>query len=174
MNKYKLVEKAKKGDKKAFAQLIEEEKVKIYRTAFLYTKNKDDSLDIVQDSIYKALVSIKNLKEPNYFSSWLMRIVINSSLDFIKKKKKVIPLDLEIVDDIRLREFKSDYKLDLFDAIDGLKDRYRTIIILKYYQDKTLKQIAEILDLPEGTVKSNLHRALQELRSLIGEDCVNG
>ncbi|MCA1057736.1 sigma-70 family RNA polymerase sigma factor [Rossellomorea aquimaris] len=173
MNKYKLVEKAIKGDKKAFAQLIEEEKVKLYRTAFLYTKDKDDSLDIVQDSIYKALISIKNLKEPNYFSSWLMRILINSSLDFIKKKKKVVTLDFEIIDEFPIGKPKTDYKLDLFEALDGLRERYKTIIILKYYQDKTLKQIAELLDLPEGTVKSNLHRALQELRNLIGEDCVN-
>jgi RNA polymerase sigma-70 factor, ECF subfamily len=173
MKNYKLINKAKKGDKKAFAQLIEAEKTKLYRTAFLYTKNKDDSLDIVQETIYKALISIKNLKEPTYFSSWLMRILINTSLDLIKKKKKVVSVDFEIDASTPSREANIVDRLELFTAIDRLNERYKSIIILKYYQDKTLKQIAEILDLPEGTVKSNLHRAIQELRILLKEDCVN-
>ncbi|WP_113928501.1 sigma-70 family RNA polymerase sigma factor [Bacillus sp. P14.5] len=173
MKNYKLINKAKKGDKNAFTQLIEAEKTKLYRTAFLYTKNKDDSLDIVQETIYKALISIKNLKEPTYFSSWLMRILINKSLDFIKKRKKVVSIDFEIDVSTPSREANIVDRLELFTAIDHLNERYKTLIILKYYQDKTLKQIAKILDLPEGTVKSNLHRAIQELRILLKEDCVN-
>ncbi|XXM73177.1 sigma-70 family RNA polymerase sigma factor [Lysinibacillus sphaericus] len=173
MNKYKLIMKAKKGNKKAFAKLIDEEKEKLYRTAFLYTKNKDDSLDIVQDTLYKALISIHNLKEPDYFSSWLMRILINTSLDFIKKKKKVIPMDAEYAERIPGKEIKIESRLELFEAIDCLNARSKTIVILKYYQDKTIKQIAEIVNLPEGTVKSTLHRALKELKVLIKEDCVN-
>jgi RNA polymerase sigma-70 factor, ECF subfamily len=173
MNKYKLIMKAKKGNEKAFAKLINEEKEKLYRTAFLYTKNKDDSLDIVQDTLYKALISIHNLKEPDYFSSWLMRILINTSLDFIKKKKKVIPMDAEYAERIPGKEIEIESRLELFEAIDCLNARSKTIVILKYYEDKTIKQIAEIVNLPEGTVKSTLHRALKELKVLIKEDCVN-
>jgi RNA polymerase sigma-70 factor, ECF subfamily len=82
------VEKAKKGDQKAFMQLIDTEKEKLYRIAYTYVKNESDALDIVQDTIYKAFISINNIKDVSYFSTWITRILINTSLDFIKKKKK--------------------------------------------------------------------------------------
>jgi RNA polymerase sigma-70 factor (ECF subfamily) len=173
MKTEKLIKKAKRGDKKAFSNLIELEQSKLYRTAFLYTKNKDDALDIVQETVYKALISIENLKEAKYFSTWLIKILINNALDFLKKKNKVVMNGSDEMDNIPYKEVEIDNSIDLFNAIDSLNERYKTIIILRYYQDLTITQIANLLELPEGTVKSSLHRAIQELKITVKGDCVN-
>jgi RNA polymerase sigma-70 factor (ECF subfamily) len=169
----KLIKKAKKGDRKAFSKLVEIEQSKLYKTAFLYTKNKEDALDIVQETIYKALISIKNLKEAKYFSTWITKILINCSLDFIKKKKKVVMIESGEIEKIPYKEVEIDHRIDLYHAIDSLNERYKTIIILRFYQDQTITQIADLLELPEGTVKSSLHRAIQELKITVKEDCIN-
>ncbi|MGM0877983.1 MAG: sigma-70 family RNA polymerase sigma factor [Bacillota bacterium] len=171
MKNDKLIKRAKKGDKKAFSKLVELEQTKLYRTAYLYTKNKDDALDIVQETIFKALISIEKLREPKFFSTWITKILINTSLDFLKKKKKVVMIDFELAEPYK--EDEIDDRIDLYHAIDKLNERHKTIIILKYYQDQSIKQIADLLELPEGTVKSNLHRAIQALKTTVKEDCVN-
>ncbi|MBT2618499.1 MULTISPECIES: sigma-70 family RNA polymerase sigma factor [unclassified Bacillus (in: firmicutes)] len=168
------VKKAQKGDDQAFIKLIHKEKEKLYRTAFLYVKNESDSLDIVQDTIYKAYISIGNLKDSSYFSTWLTRILINTALDFIKKNNKVIPIDQDSLERIGAAErLMLEDKMDLFTAIEGLAEKYKTVIILRYYQDLTIKQIAEFLECPEGTVKTNLHRAINELKGKLKEACIN-
>ncbi|WP_168413037.1 sigma-70 family RNA polymerase sigma factor [Bacillus salacetis] len=165
------VKKAKKGNDKAFQELIEEEKNKLYRMAYLYVKNENDAIDIVHETIYKAYISIKKVKEPDYFSTWLSKILINTALDFIKKNKKVIPFEeverLESSEDLHIAE-----SLDLVDAIDRLEEKYKTVIILRYYKGLQVKEIADMLDCPEGTVKTNLHRAINKLRADLREECL--
>jgi RNA polymerase sigma-70 factor, ECF subfamily len=169
------VEKAKKGDQKAFMQLIDTEKEKLYRMAYLYVKNESDALDIVQDTIYKAFVSINNIKDVSYFSTWITRILINTSLDFIKKKKKIVTIDQEFLERIGEDTQTSiiEERLDLLQAINNLDEKYKTVVILRYYQDFSIKQIAGILDYPEGTVKTTLHRAINKLKTEIKEVCIN-
>ncbi|WP_121614207.1 sigma-70 family RNA polymerase sigma factor [Mesobacillus foraminis] len=165
------INKAKKGNKKAFQELIQNEKNKLFRMAYLYVKNESDALDIVQDTIYKAFISIKQLKEPQYFSTWISKILINTTLDFIKKNNRLIPFsDVEVFghdQSLRIEE-----KLDLVEAIGRLEVQYKTVIILRYYKDLSIKQIAEILDCPEGTVKTRLHRAINQLKSDLKEECI--
>ena len=168
------VKKAQKGDDQAFIKLIHNEKEKLYRIAFLYVKNESDSLDIVQDTIYKAYISIGNLKDSSYFSTWLTRILINTALDYIKKNHKVIPIDQDSLERIVSSErLMLEDKIDLYTAIEGLAEKYKTVIILRYYQDLSIKQIAEFLECPEGTVKTNLHRAIKELKVKVKEACIN-
>ncbi|PLR78338.1 RNA polymerase subunit sigma-70 [Bacillus sp. V3-13] len=167
----KKIYKAKKGNERAFEELIEGEKNKLFRMAFLYVKNEENALDIVQDTIYKAFISIKHLKEPHYFSTWITKILINTALDFIKKNNRMIPLsDVE--------RFANSHKtnivenLDLVEAIERLEEQYKTVIILRYYKDLSIKQIGEILECPEGTVKTRLHRAINKLKSDLKEESV--
>ena len=167
----KKVKKAKRGNEKSFQELIELEKNKLFRIAYLYVKNEADALDIVQDTIYKAFISIKQLKDPSYFSTWISRILINTSLDFIKKNSRVMPLS--IVDKTSHHETLSlEDKLDLVEAIERLEIQYKTVIIFRYYKDLSIKQIAEILDCPEGTVKTRLHRAVHQLKLDLKEECL--
>lgn len=166
----KKIKKAKRGNEQAFQELIQDEKNKLFRMAYLYVKNEDDALDIVQDTIYKAFISIKQLKEPHYFSTWISRILINTALDFIKKNNRAIPFS--DVDGIHKdQNLRIEEKLDLLEAIERLEVQYKTVIIFRYYKDLSIKQIAEILKCPEGTVKTRLHRAINQLKSDLKEEC---
>jgi RNA polymerase sigma-70 factor, ECF subfamily len=171
MSVEKKIKKAKRGNEKAFQELIQDEKNKLFRMAYLYVKNENDALDIVQDTIYKAFISIKQLKDPHYFSTWISRILINTALDFIKKNNRAIPFS--DVDGFRNdQNLLIEEKLDLLDAIERLEVQYKTLIIFRYYKDLSIKQIAEILKCPEGTVKTRLHRAINQLKSDLKEECI--
>jgi len=165
------INKAKKGDSIAFQELIEEEKAKLYRTAYLYVKDENDALEIVQETVYKAYITIKNVKEEKHFSTWLTRILINNALDFLKKKSRLIPTD-SLINFSRIREVQHEENMDLLHAIDQLEPRYKTVVILRYYNDYTIRQIAETLKCPEGTVKTNLHRALSRLKIELREEYI--
>nr|WP_259549636.1 sigma-70 family RNA polymerase sigma factor [Heyndrickxia oleronia] len=143
----------------------------LYRIAYLYMKNENDALDLVQDTVYKALISIKKLKDPNHFSTWLTQILINKALNLIKKNKRIVPLTE--IEGVRNEEnHPLEDKIDLVEAIKRLEKQYQTVIILRYYKDLTIKQIAEILKCPEGTVKTNLHRAVSKLKLDLRKECI--
>lgn len=159
------VKLAIKGDDKSFYELIQLRKETLYRVAYTYVKNQEDSLDILSETVYKAYVSIKKLKEPKYFNTWLTRIMVNTAIDFIRKNKKVVYLDDNPLSEAVYNEDFNEDRMDLFDAVDKLNEKHKSIIILKYFEDMTLKEIADVMECPLGTVKTNLHRALEQLRS---------
>lgn len=165
-SKSKLVKRAKKGDTEAFQLLIHEEKEKMYRMAYMYMKNEEDALEVFQESLYKALNSIRTLKQNDYFSTWLMRILINTAIAALKKKQKLVLMNNEVYEQIgNVTYFQSEEHLDLLHAMDDIEEKYKTVLLLRFYQDYTVKQIAAFLDCPEGTVKTNIRRGLEILRS---------
>lgn len=163
----KHVKKAMKGNAEAFEILINEQKEKLYKTAYLYVRNKDDALDIVQETVTKAFVSLSQLKQPELFNAWLMKILIYTAYDVLQKKKKVVLTEdfsyLKEKESIEIEE-----KMDLMSAITTLNYNYRTVIILFYFHDQSIKHISELMDKPEGTIKTYLHRAKSELKKLLG------
>ncbi|MDL4842075.1 sigma-70 family RNA polymerase sigma factor [Aquibacillus rhizosphaerae] len=167
------VKKAIKGNKKAFEKIIEFEKDRLYRIAYLYVKNENDAVEIVQQTAYKAFISIDKLKKPEQSSAWLKRIAINNSIDFLRQQKKVTPFIKETLEAIPAKEINIDDKMDLYQLIDQLDERQKTIIILKYYEDLPNHEIAKIIGCPEGTVKSSLHRTLLMLRRKMEGGCIN-
>ena len=173
MSDIKKVQRAKKGNNKAFQELIEKEKVKLYKIAYVYMKNEEDALEVFQETVYKAFISIKNLKDERYFSTWLTRILINTALDLLNKKKRIIPMDREILESKIDPYLPSETDPDLLHAVIELDEKYKTVLILRFYKDYTVKQIAELLDCPEGTVKTNIHREVNLLREILKEDCVH-
>ncbi|NEU32342.1 sigma-70 family RNA polymerase sigma factor [bacterium LRH843] len=163
--KSKLVARAKKGDTDAFQALIRDEKEKLYKMAFVYVRNEEDALEVFQETVYQAFMSIKALKENDYFSTWLTRILINTAIGFLKKRNKVVSISQEIVEHIE-HAGKEDLedKLDLLEALDELEEKYKTVLLLRFYHDYTIFQISKLLNCPEGTVKTNIHRGLTHLR----------
>ncbi len=135
-----------------------------YRTAYSYVKNKDDALDIVQESIYKALSSIERIEHVEFLKTWFYRILINTSIDHLRKRKKVTYVD-DIIVDIHSSTKEDTYKdFDLQDALDKLPDEYKTIIILRYFEDLKLEEIAQVLQQNLNTVKTRLYAGLKKLR----------
>ncbi|MGD6855054.1 sigma-70 family RNA polymerase sigma factor [Bacillus infantis] len=169
----KKVKQAKKGNKKAFQDLLEAEKEKLYKMAYLYMKNEADALEAFQETVYKALVSIQQLREEQYFSTWLARILINTCKDLLKKKSRVIPMEREVLEDRTSPYMPEDDSSELLELIKGLDEKYKTVLMLRYYRDYSVRQIAELLECPEGTVKTNIHRGIGQLREKMKEECVN-
>lgn len=161
----RLLKKAKKGDDKAFSKLIEQEKIKLFKMALLYMKNEDDALDVVQETVMKAFIHINTLKEEKYFSTWVTRILINTALETIRKKKNIVPINNQIIETEITNQHEE--RIDLAGAIRQLDEKYKTVILLRYYKDLTVPEIAELLECPQGTVKSNLHRGMIELKKLL-------
>lgn len=157
-----LVGLAKKGDTDAFQTLIHEEKEKLYRMAYIYMKNEEDALEVFQETVYKALKSISTLKNDHYFSTWLTKILMNTAIEVLRKKKKVILMDHDTIE-----SFEYDLPeigIDLLEALNQIDHKYKTVLLLRFYQDYTIKQIAEVLNCPEGTVKTNIRRGLASLK----------
>ncbi|MDQ1143845.1 RNA polymerase sigma-70 factor (ECF subfamily) [Bacillus sp. SORGH_AS 510] len=154
----------KRKKEEALIELISENRENFYRLSYSYVKNSEDALDIVQDSIQKALLKIGELRDGQKLKSWFYRIVVNTSLDFLRRRKKII-----VVEDTKLESYahgKSDryQDIDLGNSIDLLPPIYRTVIVLRYFEDLKIDEIAEILEENQNTIKTRIHRALSMLR----------
>lgn len=160
-----LIKKAQKGNDKAFLSLFQTYEQDLYRIAFVYVKNQNDALDVVQETAYRSFKSIKNLKEPKFFKTWLIRIAISCSIDMLRKRKKVIPLKPEYQESLT-QDVKEDIDLEitLRELIEHLNEEEKGVIVLRFFEDMTIREVAETLDIPEGTAKSILYRALNKLR----------
>ncbi|WP_342433139.1 sigma-70 family RNA polymerase sigma factor [Neobacillus sp. FSL H8-0543] len=167
MQNIDLVKKAIKGDEEAFETLVKNESEKLYKTAFVYVRNKDDALDVLQETIYKAFISIDKVKQPEYFTTWLTKILIRTAYDFLRKKKRIV-LDERLLNSI-VAESRPNVEgnLDILHAISRLNQNYQTVILLFYYHDLPIRGIAETMGVPENTVKTYLRRAKMELRSFL-------
>ncbi|UZJ81216.1 sigma-70 family RNA polymerase sigma factor [Fictibacillus sp. KU28468] len=165
MESRRLVKKAIKGNKSAFEKLVQQHYERIYRTAYLYVRNEEDALDVIQEAAYQAFTSIHSLKQPEYFTTWLTRIVIRCSGQILKRKSNVVPLSDEILSNLP-GQANSDIEgsLQLLNAVQELKENYRTAIILFYYYDYSIKTISSVMDVPESTVKTYLSRGKAELK----------
>ncbi|MBS4174689.1 RNA polymerase sigma factor [Bacillus sp. FJAT-49736] len=147
-----------------FVQFITENKEDFYRLAYSYVKNQADALDIVQDSIKKGLLSLDSMRDKRSIKSWFYRIVVNTSLDYIRKKKKVTFMNVETLD--YFSSGKEDvYKhFDLERSLEALPEKYRRVIVLRYFEDLKIEEVAEVLDENESTIKTRIYRALDMLR----------
>lgn len=165
-----LFEKAASGDKESFKTLIEPVKDSLYKVAFVYLKNEDDALDCVHDAIIKAIKSLKKLKEPQYFNTWITRITINVCKDYLKKKSKMVIVDInECEGDFVTDGFEIEEQEEIKSILNKLSDKERDVIVKRYLEDKSLKDISTSMKLPVGTVKSRISRSLKKLRVYMGE-----
>ncbi len=154
---------ANNSDKQLEDYIIKNKEL-FYRLAYSYVKNVDDALDVVQESIYKAFSSIDSLKNFNYIKTWFYRIIVNVSLDFLRKRKREIVTDEEFLfnDDTGTVDNYAD--MDLQKSLETLPENYRNIIVLRFFEDLKLEEIAEILNENINTIKTRLYKALEMLR----------
>ena len=163
----RLVKKAIKGSKAAYGELIAQYQVYLYKTAFLYVKNEADSLDAVQECVTRGLLGIEKLKEPKYFKTWITRILLNC---IWQDQKRTQTVSLDEYREKGVENYLIEEKVDLYDAIDSLKEQYKTVVILFYFQELKIKEIAQIMDIPEGSVKVYLYRAKKQMRRWLEAD----
>lgn len=149
---------------KILTNCITENKENVYRLAYSYVKNKEDALDIVQDSIYKAITNIELLKNPNAVKSWFYRIVVNTSLDFLRRNKKVQAMEPEMIETYSPGAEDIYTDMDLQRTLEDLPTKYRSVIVLRYFEDLKIDEVAEVLNENTNTIKTRLYQALQLLR----------
>ncbi|WP_233569805.1 sigma-70 family RNA polymerase sigma factor [Falsibacillus albus] len=159
-----LVAAAQNGDENAFITLFQQYEVDLYRIAYVYTKNQDDALDVVQETAYRSFKNIHTLKEPKYFKTWLIKIAMSCATDILRKKKKVVFLDTELKPPVQSTEVDLPLTISLKSLINNLKEDEKKIVMLKYYYDYTFKEISNIMQVPIGTIKSILYRSLNKLK----------
>ncbi|OKZ60929.1 MAG: hypothetical protein BHV96_00730 [Clostridium sp. CAG:354_28_25] len=155
--------------KEILIEYIKDNQEKLYRIAFSYSKNEEAALDIVQEAITKALKNINKLREESYIKTWFYRILINEALQYIRKNKRILTCELEAI------ENKVDCNADLAEGLDiykyvqNLNEKLKTVIILRFFEDMKISEIARITKTNESTVKSRLYKGLKELKRLIEE-----
>ncbi len=137
----------------------------MYRLAYSYVRNEDDAMDIVQESVYKAIKGAPSLKEPEHLKTWLWRIVINTALDFIRKHQ--YECTCEEIAEPAVEDSYSDF--DTMEALKILDERERAVIILRFFEDRKIQDIAKILNLNTNTIKTILYRSLKKLKRKLSE-----
>jgi len=177
MNDCSNVIKARKGNSNAFVELMNACQGYLYKIAFAYMKNEQDALEVVSETVFKAYINIDKLKNPEYFNTWIIKILINLCINKLRVNNHIILI--EEYEEIHSNgnglsniDLEIPRNVDLYNAIDKLDLRSKSIIILKYFEDMTIMQISEILDTPQGTVKSNIHRTLKKLKNELEEECI--
>ena len=180
---YKLVQKAIKGDQKAYASLMERYRDSIYFLLLKMVNNKDDADDLTIEAFGKAFNKLTQYT-PNFaFSTWLFKIASNNCIDFIRRKKKLtLSIDRRQENDegmettIHLKsdmldpeeKFVKKQKIKLLqDIVKKLKPRYRELVELRYFKELSYEEIAQQLDIPLGTVKAQLFRAREFLQGIL-------
>ena len=149
---------------------ITDHKENVYRLAFSYVKNKENALDIVQDSIYKAIASIDSLHNPEVVKSWFYRIVVNTSLDFLRRQKKIQFVDDDMLEAYSPGQVDVYQDIDLERTLEDLPPKYRSIIMLRYFEDLKIEEVAEVLHENVNTIKTRLYQALQLLRIQMNDE----
>lgn len=145
------------------------EQNKFYRVAYSYTKNSNDAADVVQETICKAIAKVHTLKNVEYVKTWFYRILINEGINYTRRNKKSVLSD-EIIENITYEDKDVLESYAVLQAVSELEPKLRTVIILRYYEDLKLTDIALITKSNLSTVKSRLYKALELLKISIGSD----
>ena len=159
---------------KEIIEFIKDNQEYFFRVAFSYVKNQDQALDIVQEAIVKALQKRYTLRHIEYLKTWFYRILINESIKSSRKNKKLE--EYELLDNVATDK-KYDEELiesiDIYKNIQKLNEKLKTVIILRFFENLKIEEIAYITKTNVSTVKSRLYKGMEELKkSLERSDCI--
>ncbi len=182
---YEFVQKALNGDQSAFGALLDNYHESVFYLLLKIVHNPNDAEDLAIESFDKAFRNLDTYAPTHAFSTWLFRIATNSGIDFIRKKRiSTFSLDQQIYNEkgdhfsLNLKSDQPDPEKEIIneqakqqirDIVSKLHPRYRTLIELRYFQELSYEEIAVQLELPEGTIKSQLFRARNLLYNIIKE-----
>ncbi|UFJ40704.1 RNA polymerase sigma factor SigW [Brevibacillus humidisoli] len=176
----RLTQRAKRGDRDAFAELVEIYKDKIFQLAYRMTGNRQEAEDIAQETFLRVFANLHTYDESYKFSTWIYRIATDLCIDRGRKKKPDFSLDQQVEGTEGLDWYSRLSSTDktpeenlmtqeLQDTVQGalsqLSPKYRSIMILRYIEDLTLQEISAVLQLPITTIKTRIHRGREALRN---------
>lgn len=147
-----------------FCSLIKEYRPGLFRVAKGILKNDIDAEDAVSETTCKAFANLHKLRNFESFKPWVMKILVNEAYGIAKKRNRTEPLV-----DISVESGNSDMleSLELWNAVKLLSVEFRTVTVLFYYEDMSIKEISKILNLPQGTVNSRLNRSREKLKTIL-------
>jgi RNA polymerase sigma-70 factor (ECF subfamily) len=165
------VDLARQGDHDAFAELVRGSIARLDMAARLVLRDGELARDAVQDGLFRAWRDLRGLREPDRFDAWIYRLTINACLDIARRRRRR-PMEVEIgelFDDVGPSQPDPSHEVAdrilVDDVMRRLDERSRSIIVLHYFVGLPLSEVSACLDLPLGTVKSRLSRALAEMRT---------
>lgn len=173
MSEKELIQKAQKGDMAAFEQIVRTYEKQVLALAMQVVQNEQDAQDVAQDVFITLYRKIGMFRFESGFFSWLYRIVMNTSFNYTKSRKHHEFLTNEEDDDNYYAVAddetdgfteSEDFQSQLKTALNRLPDKQRTVFIMRHSQQLKIKEIADILDVGDGTVKKYLFRATEKLR----------
>lgn len=162
-NTINIIKKAIKGNKRAYYSLIKEYTPYLYKVAFLHTKYEEDAKSIFEDTVYNSFKNIHKLKHPEKFKIWITRILINE-IDYFLEYTGMVDNEIKIK--------QNSNKIDLYNSIDILESKIKSVIILRYYCNFNVEEIGEILDLSQSTVNIYTKRGFNEMKAMSMEEQV--
>lgn len=162
------VKKAKQGDVDEIGMLIMENMQSLYRVAFSILNNEEEIYDAISNTTVIVFEKIKTLKKEEFFKTWLTRILINECYKIYNQNKKIIHLETYKQEELTYNDTYVDLEMRTF--VKSLDKDLQKIVMLYYFEEFNVKEIAGLLKIPEGTVKSRLSRARNELSKLLVQD----
>lgn len=162
------VKRAKDGDVDEIGQLIVDNMQSLYRVAFSILRNDEEIYDAISNTTVIVFEKIKTLKKEEFFKTWITRILMNECYKIYNQNKKIIHLETYKQEELSYNDTYVDLEMKTF--IKSLDKDLQKIVVLYYFEEFSVKEIAELVKVPEGTVKSRLSRARNELSKLLKLD----
>lgn len=156
-----LIQRARDGDGTAFGELIEGQKQLLYKVALRYLRNDADVADAIGETVLTCFEKLGTLRQPQYFRTWLVRVLIRKCQDILRRRGRDVPLDeaAELG-----RDEPGHARAEFLALLDSLDEKYRTVLLLYYGEGFTVSDIARATGLPPETVKTRLRRARAKLK----------
>jgi RNA polymerase sigma-70 factor (ECF subfamily) len=180
-DEHRLIEQCRKGQTAAFGELVRRYQDRLFNTVYRLVDSTEDAQDVVQEAFLHAYQSLDRFKGDSQFFTWLYRIAVNSAISLQRKQRTTVRLSVDrggqgsVPEPHDVSEFSQpDQALERADeerriqlALNGLSAEHRAVLILKDLEDQKYETMAEILQVPIGTIRSRLHRARLELREVL-------
>lgn len=160
MDIVKEVTLAKRGDRDAFVRLVKHLEKSLYNTARSIIKKDEDVADALQETILKAFKSLHSLRESSFFKTWIFRILINECRSILAKRSHIVPVSDVPTSSLTSKDYEN---VELRELVDELDEQQRIVIVLYYFEDMSIRQVAETLEISESAVKMRLNRARNTL-----------
>jgi RNA polymerase sigma-70 factor, ECF subfamily len=180
---HRLIAECLKGDSAAFGELVRRYQDRLFNTVYRLVDNAEDALDVVQDAFLNAYQALDSFKGDSLFFTWLYRIAVNTAISLKRKQRVVVSMDGgrddgAVVEPADTSEFsrpeqaleQAEQERRIQKALNQLSPEHRAVLVLKDMEGQKYETMADILQVPIGTIRSRLHRARVELRDILSKD----
>lgn len=180
---YRLIDACLQGDTEAFGLLVRRYQDRLYHTVYRLVENAEDALDVVQEAFINAYQSLDSFKGDSLFFTWLYRIAVNSAISLRRKRRVVLSIDglregepgADPADPSEITQpghglEQKEQERRIKRALARLSPEHRAVLVMKDMEGQKYEAMAEVLQVPIGTIRSRLHRARLELRELLEQE----